>query len=142
MVFQSYNLLPYMTALQNVLTAMEISGVKGKNRRQQALEIIQRVGLTEQQAHQKVLTLGGGQQQRVAVARALSTDTELIIADEPTGNLDEHTANEIVVLFKNLAHQENKCVLMVTHDLEIAQNSDVISKLHHGQLAVDRKMIA
>lgn len=135
-VFQSYNLLPYMTALQNVITAMEITGAKHKDKKRYALEMLNKVGITEQQARQKVLTLSGGQQQRVSIARALCCDTELIVADEPTGNLDEDTAQEIIRLFQALAHQEGKCVIIVTHDQSVAKASDITIKLSKGDLTI------
>ncbi|WP_102261231.1 ABC transporter ATP-binding protein [Mesobacillus jeotgali] len=135
-VFQSYNLLPYMTALQNVTTAMEITGAKHKNKKEFALSMLERVGISAQQAHQKVLTLSGGQQQRVSIARALCCDTDLIVADEPTGNLDENTAQEIVNLLKDLAHNEGKCVIVVTHDQNIASSSDITVKLSKGSLTI------
>lgn len=132
-VFQSYNLLTYMTALQNVITAMEITKVSYPNKKEVALELLEKVGIDEVKARQKVLTLSGGQQQRVAIARALSTETNLIVADEPTGNLDERTSKEIVKLFQELAHVDGKTVIMVTHDPEIAKVSDVKLTLRNGQ---------
>ena len=135
-VFQSYNLLPYMTALQNVLTAMEITGSKKENKRQFALEMLQKVGISEKQSQQKVLTLSGGQQQRVSIARALCCESDLIVADEPTGNLDEDTATDIVRLFQDLAHKEDKCIIFVTHDHSIAKISDVVIKLSKGSITV------
>jgi putative ABC transport system ATP-binding protein len=139
-VFQSYNLLPYMTALQNVITGIEIKGTKHKNKKEFALRMLDRVGITAEQARQKVLTLSGGQQQRVSIARALCSDTDLIVADEPTGNLDESTAQEIVDLFQSLAHQEGKCVIVVTHDQMIASKSDKIVKLSKGNLTLTDNM--
>jgi len=136
MVFQAYNLLPYMTALQNVMAAMEITGSKVLAKREVALNMLNQVGISKEQAKQKVLTLSGGQQQRVAIARALSCQADLIIADEPTGNLDEETATEIVAIFKRLAHEENKCIIMVTHNQDIAKISDVTLKLAKGNVAV------
>ncbi|MBD8067702.1 ABC transporter ATP-binding protein [Bacillus sp. PS06] len=133
-IFQSYNLLPYMSALQNVITAMEITKSPQQNKKQHALETLQKVGITEKQARQKVLTLSGGQQQRVSIARALSCESDLIIADEPTGNLDEDTAKDVIHLFQELAHTENKCVIVVTHDQSIATISDVNVKLSKGKM--------
>lgn len=133
-VFQSFNLLPYMTALQNILTAMEITKSSHNNKKLVALEMLQKVGITEKQARQRVLTLSGGQQQRVAIARAICCESELIIADEPTGNLDEDTARDIVRLFEELAHKEEKCVIVVTHDSSIAEASDIHIKLSKGSL--------
>lgn len=134
-VFQAYNLLPYMTGLQNILTAMEITGSTAPNKKEFALEMLSKVGITEKQAKQKVLTLSGGQQQRVAIARALSCQSDLIVADEPTGNLDGNTAAEVIKIFENLAYEENKCVIMVTHNNDIARNSDVTIKLSKGSFA-------
>ncbi|MDX8366866.1 ABC transporter ATP-binding protein [Cytobacillus sp. IB215665] len=135
-VFQSYNLLPYMTAIQNVITAMEITGSDEANKRDFALSMLKKVGITEKQAGQKVLTLSGGQQQRVSIARALSCKSDLIVADEPTGNLDEKTAKDIVKLFQDLAHKEEKCVIVVTHDNNIANVSDVTVRISKGNFRV------
>jgi len=125
-----------MTALQNVLTAMEITGVQVQNKKARALELLEKVGLTEVEAKRNVLQLSGGQQQRVAIARALSCNVDLLIADEPTGNLDEETAKEIIELFQKLAHQENKCVIVVTHSQEVAKKSDRAIFLSKKQLVV------
>jgi putative ABC transport system ATP-binding protein len=141
-VFQSYNLLPYMNALQNVVTAMEITGSTQTNKKAYALEMLQKVGITEKQSQQKVLTLSGGQQQRVSIARALSCQSELIVADEPTGNLDEETAKDIVRLLQDLAHQEGKCIIVVTHDNTIAEISDVTIKLSKGEIKVSSRNIS
>lgn len=135
-VFQSYNLLPYMTALQNVVTAMEITGSKQKDKKHYALGMLEKVGISGKQASQKVLTLSGGQQQRVSIARALSCESDLIVADEPTGNLDEDTAKEIVDLLRDLAHNENKCIIVVTHDPGIARSSDVNVQLSKGSIKI------
>lgn len=135
-IFQSYNLITYMTALQNVLTAMEITGVDVKNKKERALELLEMVGLTETQAKRNVLQLSGGQQQRVAIARALSCNVDLLIADEPTGNLDQETGMEIIKLFKELAYKENKCVIVVTHSLEVAKQSDKTVFLEDKNLVV------
>ncbi|MBD3107381.1 ABC transporter ATP-binding protein [Bacillus sp. AGMB 02131] len=135
-VFQAYNLLPYMTALQNVVTAMEITGSKQNNKVEFALKMLEKVGISHKQSMQKVLTLSGGQQQRVSIARALCCESELIVADEPTGNLDEETASEIVRILQDLAHKEDKCVVVVTHDHNIAAASDVTIKLSKGQITV------
>ena len=135
-VFQSYNLLPYMTALQNITTAMEITGAKVDNRRAYAIEMLKKVGINEKQANQKVLTLSGGQQQRVSIARALCCQSDLIVADEPTGNLDEDTASEIIGLFLDLAHKEGKCVIVVTHDHNLSKISDVNIRLSKGEITV------
>jgi len=136
-IFQAYNLITYMTALQNVLTAMEITGVTVKDKKTRALELLKKVGLTEEEAHRNVLQLSGGQQQRVAIARSLSCNVELLIADEPTGNLDAETAIEIIELFQELAHQENKCVIVVTHSQEVAKKSDKAVYLSKKNLVVN-----
>ncbi|MFF2175758.1 ABC transporter ATP-binding protein [Lysinibacillus sp. NPDC058147] len=135
-IFQAYNLITYMTALQNVLTAMEITGVKVQNKKARALELLEKVGLTEVEAKRNVLQLSGGQQQRVAIARALSCNVDLLIADEPTGNLDGETAKEIIELFQDLAYQENKCVIVVTHSQEVAKKSDQAIYLSNKKLEV------
>lgn len=123
-IFQGYNLLNYMSAIENITAAMNIKGIKTSNNKEFAIDMLNRVGITKEQGMQKTLTLSGGQQQRVAIARALCCDSDLIIADEPTGNLDEETSKEIISLFKDIVETENKTVIMVTHDTKIASMSD------------------
>lgn len=125
-----------MTALQNVITAMEITGVDVKDKKIRALELLKKVGLTEIEAKRNVLQLSGGQQQRVAIARALSCNVNLLIADEPTGNLDQETSMEIIELFKELAHKENKCIIVVTHSQDVAKQSDKAVYLQKQNLVV------
>ena len=122
-IFQGYNLMNYMTALQNITSAMSIKKIKKEDNKKFALDMIKRVGLTEEQANQKVLTLSGGQQQRVAIARALCCDNDIIIADEPTGNLDDETTVEIIKLFKDIVYKDGKTVIMVTHDKDVAKET-------------------
>lgn len=129
-VFQSYNLLPHLTAVENIILSMDVSKVKVKNKKEKALELMKRVGLKEEQANRKILKLSGGEQQRIAIARSLSYDSKIIIADEPTGNLDKDTENEILKIFRNLAQNENKCVIIVTHSKNICDNADVVYDLN------------
>lgn len=133
-VFQSFNLLPQLTALENVTLAMDISKCSSKNKQNRALELLNKVGLNEVMAKRRVLKLSGGEQQRVAVARALSTDPKLILADEPTGNLDTETSNIIIKLLMDIAHKENKCVIMITHSKSIAKQADEIYGMKDGVL--------
>lgn len=129
-VFQSYNLLPHLTAVENIILSMDVSKVKVKNKKEKALELMKRVGLKEEQANRKILKLSGGEQQRIAIARSLSYDPKIIIADEPIGNLDKDTENEILKIFRNLAQNENKCVIIVTHSKNICDNADVVYDLN------------
>lgn len=128
-VFQAYNLLTYMTAYQNVSSALEISGVKKENKRDFITESLKSVAITEDLHHKKVAQLSGGQQQRVAIVRAMITGADIIVADEPTGNLDEETGREMIALFLKIAHEQNKIVILVTHDSDIAKRSDVTYEL-------------
>lgn len=124
-IFQSYNLIDYMTPLENVkLTAKE-----------DPKEALVKVGLNGEEMKRNVLKLSGGQQQRVAIARALAANTPIILADEPTGNLDEETALEIIDLLKESAHIHKKCVIVVTHSLALARQTDEILKLRRGILS-------
>ena len=132
-VFQSYNLINYMNAYQNVTSAMEIAGIKG-NRKQKALDILTDLGLSEDECHRDIRKLSGGQQQRIAIARAIAKDVDLILCDEPTGNLDEETSQGIINTFIDLAHKMNKCVIVVTHSKELAEQMDVQLKINQGQL--------
>ncbi len=128
-VFQSFNLLPHLTALENVVLSMDIAGIKVKNKENKALELLEKVGITEEKARRRVLKLSGGEQQRVTIARTLSYNPDIILADEPTGNLDKETENEILSIFENLAKKEKKCVIIVTHSREVAEFTDEILSL-------------
>ncbi|MEU5741284.1 ABC transporter ATP-binding protein [Streptomyces tendae] len=135
-IFQQYNLLTYMTALQNVTCAMEITGAKPAtgSRRIRALELLEQLGLDRTTATRNVLRLSGGQQQRVAIARALACDVDILFADEPTGNLDEDTAQGIIDTFRDLAHEQGTCVVVVTHSQQLATRSDRVLTLRKGRL--------
>lgn len=128
-IFQSYNLSTYMSAFENVKTALRISKVSFDDEKQSIIDSLEKVGLTEDLIYKPVSKLSGGQQQRVAIARALVLNHDIIIADEPTGNLDENTTRQIVELFKKIAHEDHKLVIIVTHETEVAQNSDVVYQL-------------
>ena len=123
-VFQSFNLLTKFTAVENVVLSMDIAGVRGIDKKQRAMELLKSVGLSEDEANRRVLLLSGGQQQRGAIARAISYDPDIILADEPTGNLDTETQNEIMEIFRRLAN-DGKCVILVSHSPEVAKMCDV-----------------
>lgn len=129
-VFQSYNLLPHLTAIENIMLSMDISKVKVKNKKEKALELMKSVGLSEEHAKRKILKLSGGEQQRIAIARSLAYNPKIIIADEPTGNLDKETESEILKIFKHLAKDENKCVIIVTHSQNVCDSVDVVYELN------------
>lgn len=139
MIFQDFNLIPYMTAVQNITTAMSISGVKEDKK--EALKMLAAVGINDEVANRKVTTLSGGEKQRVAITRALVGSKDVIIADEPTGNLDASISESIVDIFKDLAHKQNKCVIVVTHSKDLASNSDIQlhldSKTHQFNVVVE-----
>ncbi len=122
-VFQSYNLITKFTAVENVMLSMDIARVKGVKKRVRALELLSSVGLDEDEANRRVLKLSGGQQQRVAIARALSHNPDIILADEPTGNLDGDTQDEIMQIFRSLTEQ-GKCVILVSHSPQVASMCD------------------
>ena len=123
-IFQSFNLLPKLTALENVILSMDISGCRYENKKEYAHSLLEKVSLSKEEADRRILKLSGGQQQRVAIARALSYDPKIIVADEPTGNLDPETQNEIMRIFLDLAHEENRCVIVVTHSPAVAGAAD------------------
>ena len=127
-VFQNFNLLTKLTALENVILSMDISGKKIKHKKERAYELLENVGLSRDEANRRVLKLSGGQQQRVAIARALSYDPDIILADEPTGNLDSETQDEILSILKDLANK-GKCVILVTHSPTVAERSDYVYTL-------------
>ena len=120
-----------MNAVENVMVAMSITDNEmEKDMKGQALRILESVGIDGSKATRRINRLSGGEQQRVAIARAISTNVEVVLADEPTGNLDAKTSETIIEIFKELAHKQNKCVIMVTHSEKIANQSDVILKLN------------
>jgi putative ABC transport system ATP-binding protein len=137
-VFQSYNLIPWLTAVENVLIAMDATDNKlPADQPTVVVNLLEYLGIDHTKAKRRVTELSGGEQQRVAIARALATNVDLILADEPTGNLDETSSEEIVQIFKNLAHEHGKCVVVVTHDSEIAREADKVLRLYKGALGVD-----
>ena len=130
-IFQAYNLMTYMTARQNVQTALEITNTPVDNAKID--ELFELVGIPKELIDKPVLQLSGGQQQRVAIVRALATNHNVIIADEPTGNLDEETTQDIVNIFKDITHQQNKTVIIVTHETAVAKETDVVFELKKKQ---------
>lgn len=124
LVFQNYNLIDYLTPLENIRLVNPTA----------TKEILLQLGLEESHVNRNVLKLSGGQQQRVAIARALVSEAPIILADEPTGNLDEHTAGEIIDVLKSLAKERNKCVIVVTHSKEVANAADSILELRETKL--------
>ena len=124
LIFQSYNLIDYMTPIENVRLTAKLD----------AAPILERLGLEQDEITRNVLKLSGGQQQRVAIARALASDAPVILADEPTGNLDADTAEEITAILKESAHAFGKCVVVVTHDREVARQADVVLEIKRGHL--------
>lgn len=127
-VFQSYNLLPHLTAIENIILSMNVSNLNISNKEEQAISLMEKVGLTKNQKDRRVLKLSGGEQQRVAIARSLSYNPLMILADEPTGNLDKETENEILKIFKNLA-KEDKCIIIVTHSENVCDQADIVYEL-------------
>ena len=127
-VFQSFNLLSKFTAVENVVLSMNIAGVKKANKKAYAYELLEKMGLDREEADRRVLKLSGGQQQRVAIARALSYDPDVILADEPTGNLDGATEKEIMGIFRSLA-EEGKCIIIVTHSPSVSKQCDEVYEL-------------
>ena len=135
-IFQSYNLIPYLSAVENVLVPKAITKIQlPDNQREVAYNLLDYIGITKGKADRLVNQLSGGEQQRVAIARALATNVDIILADEPTGNLDEEMEQEIIDIFKELAHVHNKFVIVVTHANEIAQQADEVLYLRKGVLS-------
>lgn len=134
-VFQSYNLIKYLTAVENVLEAMYITeNTLPPDKKIVAYNLLDFLGITREKADRLVTKLSGGEQQRVAIARALSTNVNIILADEPTGNLNEELEQGIIEVLQSLAHQYNKCVIVVTHSDVLARASDVCYRLYNGRL--------
>lgn len=129
LIFQSYNLIDYMTPVENVQLTAKL----------EVVPILERLGLTKDETLRNVLKLSGGQQQRVAIARALASNAPIILADEPTGNLDPDTADEITAVLKESAHTFGKCVVVVTHSGELAKQADMVLEIKRGKLKVKER---
>ncbi len=138
-VFQSYNLLPKFTARENVELSIDLSKKKVKNKKELALELLKKVGLSEEEANRRVLKISGGQQQRVAIARAIAYEPKVVLADEPTGNLDPENQDAIMEIFKSLAHNDNKCVIIVTHSQDVAAQADEVYELKPNKTSAKSK---
>jgi len=136
MVFQAYQLFPLLTAIENVCYPMELSGMETLDAKPKAAEFLLHVGITEEKHKRFPANLSGGEQQRVAIARSLSSGARLILADEPTGNLDVENGDAILAILKSLAHDEGYCVIVVTHDLDIAEQADVMYRIRDGVLTL------
>ena len=133
-IYQAFHLFPLLNALENVMYPMELNHKKGKEAAQTAKELLRRVGLPESIEKQLPARMSGGEQQRVAIARALAYQAKVILADEPTGNLDSENGQNIVEILLALAHEEGKCVIIITHDEEIAGKADVVYTMRDGRL--------
>jgi len=131
-IFQGFNLLTNATAIDNILLSMHISGVSERDKKAKAYALLKKVGIDKEKAHRKILKLSGGEQQRIGIARALAHNPELVIADEPTGNLDKATEESILKIFTQIAHDENKCVVIVTHSKKVTTIADEIWAIDKG----------
>lgn len=134
MIYQSFRLLPLLTVSENITFPMELRGVRGEPARERARQLVGRVGLPESVLDRFPNMLSCGEQQRVGIARALSMDTGLLLADEPTGNIDEENSRNIIDILVDLAHKDGYCVIVATHDLAILPKMDVVLRMSSGVL--------
>ena len=134
-IYQDFRLFPLLTAAENVMYTMELRGMKPAKAKKRAAELIAKVGLPETVMDRYPAMLSGGEQQRVAIARALGMDTKVLLADEPTGNLDSVNSENVFHILESLAHDDGYCVVIVTHDEELMKQADVTFRLHDGELA-------
>ena len=133
-IFQAFQLFPQLTALENVCYPMEAYGAAKKDAADQAKSLLESVGVTEDKFNRYPSNLSGGEQQRVAIARALSTGAKVILADEPTGNLDKANGELVISILKSLAHNHGYCVIVVTHNMDVAEASDVVYRMSDGAM--------
>ena len=134
MIFQAFHLFPLMTVVENVCFPMELCGVSPKEAKPRAQELLEGVGITKEQMERFPSKLSGGEQQRVAIARSLASSAKIMLADEPTGNLDSANTQNIMEILCSLAHDKGYCVVIVTHDMEVAEMADVQLRMRDGKL--------
>ncbi len=134
MIFQAFHLFPLMTVIENVCFPMELCGVNPKDARPRAAELLEGVGITKEQMQRFPSKLSGGERQRVAIARSLASNARIILGDEPTGNLDGANTQNIIDILCGLAHEKGYCVIIVTHDMEVAEAADVALRMRDGVL--------
>lgn len=137
MIFQAFQLFALLNALENVCYPMEINGVSRKDAEKRAIELLAAVGIGAEKNKRYPANLSGGEQQRVAIARSLASGARIILADEPTGNLDGENSEAVITILRRLAHDEGYCVIVVTHDLEIAGRSDLVFRMSDGKIIGD-----
>jgi putative ABC transport system ATP-binding protein len=135
-IFQAYNLITNATAVENIVLSMHISKSNVRNNKEFAYELLARVGIDKETADRRILQLSGGEQQRVGIARALSHNPDIIIADEPTGNLDKDTEADILKIFTALAHEEGKCIIIVTHSKKVTSIADEVLGINDGKISM------
>jgi putative ABC transport system ATP-binding protein len=134
MIFQAFQLFPLLTALENVCFPMQLNGVPGKEILEKGKSLLSSVGITEDKFKRYPANLSGGEQQRVAIARTLATGAQVLLADEPTGNLDKANGDKLIEILGQLAHAQGHCVIIVTHDPSIAERSDKVWRMSDGVL--------
>ena len=138
-IYQSFRLLPLLTSVENVMYPMELRGLKKKEAQAKAEQYLADVGIPSSAFYRFPATLSGGEQQRVAIARALACETHLLLADEPTGNLDAENSEKIIDLLRRLAVERDYCVIIVTHDVDVIDKMDVVYRMHDGRLVEGKR---
>ena len=134
MIFQAFQLFPLLTVMENVCYPLELMGIETEEAKKQAVKCLERVGITEEKYKRFPSNLSGGEQQRVAIARSLASGARLILADEPTGNLDVANTGVVMDILTGLAHKDGYCVIVVTHDMEVAEKADIVFRIKDGEL--------
>ena len=134
MIFQAFQLFPLLTVMENVCYPMELMGIPQKDAKPRAEEFLLRVGITKEQMKRFPSHLSGGEQQRVAIARSLASGAKILLADEPTGNLDGANTENIMDILRSLARDDGYCVIVVTHDMEVAETADVVYRMRDGAI--------
>ena len=134
LIFQAFQLFPLLTAIENVCYAMELCGVSAKEAKERAADLLEAVGIDQSKHKRYPSNLSGGEQQRVAIARALSGGGKIIFADEPTGNLDQENGDRVMEILYKLAREAGYCIIIVTHDLDIAAGADKVFRMKDGRL--------